>query len=384
MELRSGSPDEAGMSPSRVRYVAKLAESWVAQGITPALGVLVARRGIIVLHEAFGRRTPEPDSPPLQRDTLYPLASLTKPITAAAVMVLVEDGLLGLNRPVAEYIPEFTGEGKQAVMVHHLLTHTSGLRDADVAAYAEETSGTAAPTPSGDERPPDIWDTPSLGYGAPLWKPPGTEMSYCSYGCCVLAEIISRVSGKSFEAFTRERIFAPLGMKETGYVEPDLPWDRVVQRPEDAPGAVWLLRDQSRCGGGALSTARDMAIFGQMFLNGGCYGDARVLSPASVAAMTRNQIPGIGARHMDEFFPEAFWGLGWGIDGNKRYLNRGTLQSPDTFSHGGAGGVFLWIDPAYEIVGAYFSVSLWLVEGERVRTGADLFVNAVTSAITDG
>jgi CubicO group peptidase (beta-lactamase class C family) len=80
-----------------------------------------------VLHEAFGRLTPDDDAPPVKRDTIYPLTSLTKPITATAAMLLVEDGLLGLQRPVSEYLPEFSGEGKQAVMVHHLLTHTSGL-----------------------------------------------------------------------------------------------------------------------------------------------------------------------------------------------------------------------------------------------------------------
>src|SRR2546430_9423872 len=136
MQLRPGSPDKAGMSAQRVQHIAELAEGWVEQGIAPALVVLVARRGNIVLHEAFGRLTPDPDAPALPRDAIFPLASLTKPITATAAMVLVDDGLLGLNRPVAEYIPEFVGEGKSAVMVHHLLTHTSGLRDEDLDAHA--------------------------------------------------------------------------------------------------------------------------------------------------------------------------------------------------------------------------------------------------------
>src|SRR5438128_8658029 len=122
MKLRPGTPEEAGMSAQRVRHVAALAEGWVAEGVTPALVVLVARRGVIVLHEAFGRLTPDPDSPPLQRDSIYPLTSITKPITATAAMILMEEGLLGLSRPVSEYIPEFTGEGKDAVMVHHLVT----------------------------------------------------------------------------------------------------------------------------------------------------------------------------------------------------------------------------------------------------------------------
>src|SRR5215467_7971689 len=120
MQLRPGEPEEVGMSARRVRHVGQLAAGWVAQGITSALVVLVARRGVIVLHEAFGRLTPDDDAPPLPPDAIYPIASITKPITATAVMILVEDGLIGLNRPVAEYIPDFVGEGKDRIMVYHL------------------------------------------------------------------------------------------------------------------------------------------------------------------------------------------------------------------------------------------------------------------------
>src|ERR671930_1320141 len=143
MQLRPGEPEEVGMSAQRVRHVGQLAAGWVAQGITSALVILVARRGVVVLHEAFGRLTPDDDAPPVKRDTIYPLSSLTKPITATAAMLLVEDGLLGLQRPVSDYLPEFSGAGKQAVMVHHVLTHTSGLRDADVFLHAETKRSTA-------------------------------------------------------------------------------------------------------------------------------------------------------------------------------------------------------------------------------------------------
>src|SRR5579859_4966015 len=100
MTLHPGNPDEAGMDPARVSHIAQLARRWVAEGDAQALVVLAVRRGVVVLHEAFGRLTPDPDSPPLPRDALFPLASITKVITATAAMILVEDGLLGLNRPV--------------------------------------------------------------------------------------------------------------------------------------------------------------------------------------------------------------------------------------------------------------------------------------------
>src|SRR5438067_1849084 len=119
-QLRYGNPEEAGMSAQQIQRVRELARSWVEQDVTPALVVLAARRGVILLHEAFGRLRPGRDSPPVELDTIFPLASIAKPITATAVMCLVEDGLVGLNRPVVDYIPEFTGEGKHHVMVHHL------------------------------------------------------------------------------------------------------------------------------------------------------------------------------------------------------------------------------------------------------------------------
>src|SRR6185436_14050600 len=99
---------------------------WVEEGHTPTLGVCVARRGVVVLHESFGILGPGPDSPRLEHDGLFAGASVTKAITATLVMQLVEDGLLGLNRPARDYLPEISGEGTEDILVHHLLTHTSG------------------------------------------------------------------------------------------------------------------------------------------------------------------------------------------------------------------------------------------------------------------
>lgn len=397
MKLRPGNPEEVGMLAQRVQHVVDLAEGWVVQGITPALVILVARKGVVVIHEAFGSLTPEPDSPPLKLDTIYPLASLTKPITATAAMLLVEDGLLGLNRPVSWYIPEFVGEGKDAVMVHHLLTHTSGLRDEDVNAYAEKKGPVEIPPPD-ETQHPGINEYLFLRYDAPLWKPPGTEMSYCNYGYNLMGEIIRRVSGTSLDDFARERIFEPLGMKDTWYIVPDSVSHRIVKRPADGPFTWYDTRESQEtphAAGGVYSTPMDTAIFGQMFLNHGTYGDARILSPASVAEMTRNQISGISARYGDQFFPEASWGFGWSTRENKNSVGYAeTLQSQKAFSHSGAGGAFLWVDPVYEIVGVYFSVAsrggipVGVTAPEQfgdneMMARMDSFINAVTAAIVD-
>jgi len=399
MKLKPGSPREAGMSEGRVRRILDLTRGWVAQGVTPALVILVARRGVIVIHEAFGRLTPQEDSPPLERDTLFPLSSLTKPITATAIMILVEDGLLGLNRPVSWYIPEFVGEGKDAVMVHHLLTHTSGIGDEEVFTRAEERRAVTKLPPPDETQHPYVHEWLYHVYDVPLSKPPGTVMVYSTWGYELLGEIVRRVSGQSLAGFCQERIFQSLGMKDTFFIVPEAMKGRVVRHMPDREDArqgliLGKIEETPWACGGVYSTALNMAIFGQMYLNRGRYGDVRVLSPASVAEMTRDQIPGLGAWWGDEFFPEALWGLGWNIRGNAKF--GGSLWSPQTFSHYGTGAVRLWVDPVYEIVGAYFSVASkggippgirvpegLIDEGEGWWTRMDLLINMATAAVVD-
>jgi CubicO group peptidase (beta-lactamase class C family) len=376
------------MSAQRLRHVADLAEGWVAQGMHPGIVVLAARRGEIVLHEAFGRLTSEADSPPMPRDAIFPLTSLSKPLTATAAMILVEEGRLGPNRPVSLYIPEFTGEGKDKVMVHHLLTHTSGLTEEDVDAHIEKKKQDSVdvPPPEGSQHV-DIHERLFLGYDTPLTYTSGTEQRYCNFGAELLGEVVRRISGKGLAEFARERLFEPLGMKDSSFGVSETVRHRVVKRPADVPLAFidsqeFQTTPWAYCG--AYSTAMDMAVLGQMYLNGGVYNEARVLSPVTVAEMTRNQIPGVPAQFVDEFFPEAGTGFSWFIRENKKVAVYGeTLQSSKTFCHGGAGGVFLWVDPVHEMVGCYFSVDLGpitIAESYRYWC-ADLFINAVTAAI---
>jgi CubicO group peptidase (beta-lactamase class C family) len=387
MQLHPGSPEDAGMCSARIRRITRAAERWVADGLTPALVVLVARRGVVVLHEAYGRLTPDEDSPLLPRDAIFPLASISKPITATAAMLLVEEGLLSLNRPVREYLPEFAGEGKDVVMVHHLLTHTSGLRDEDLDAHAV-SKGAVPILPSGEQPLPRLGEYMPARYDAPLWKPPGTEMSYCNYNYELLGEIVTRACGQPLQDFVRARICEPLGMRDTHFVVPEALRPRVVRRPPDAYSADFLnsrqFQDEPYACGGAFGTALDLASFGQMFLNRGRYGDVRLLSPATVAAMTRNHIPGISSHYDGEVFPEASWGLGWSVLGEKKAERYGSLRSAQSFEHGGNGGVFLWVDPVYEIVGAYFSVVLRVLPPfDNFDWSADLFMNMATASIVD-
>jgi CubicO group peptidase (beta-lactamase class C family) len=386
MKLKVGSPEEAGVSPTRCKKIYERAEGWVEDGIHPALVILAARRGIVFLHEAFGRLGPEHDAQELKLDAIFPLASHTKQITATAVMILVEDGLLGLNRPVVDYIPEFVGEDKDLVLIRHLLTHTSGLSDDYV---LEELKNLGVEC---DDHFPARWISQNLDeyvntiIGIPLWKLPDTEMQYADSNFDLLGDVIQRVSGIGLEDFTSQRIFIPLEMKDTYLVVPDDVKTRVIRRSKSVPwyeGALALLKTPLGCGG-AYSTAYDMAIFGQMLLNGGTYGDTRILSHASVTAMTRNQIPGISAQFLDRRFPEASWGYGWSVTSEYKGQCYGeAMLSSSSVSHGGAGGIMQWVDLGQDVVGIYFSVLTEMLEGDRKKWCADLFMNMVSASIED-
>ena len=386
MKLRVGKPEEVGVSVNRVNKVLEKAQGWVDEGIHPSLVILAARRGVIFLHEALGALGTEDPSCIIELDTIFPLASNSKLFTATAAMILAEEGLLGLNRPVADYLPEFAGEEKAGVMIRHLMTHTSGIRDEQVYERVRN-EGIEWEDPF-----PFRWLTENIErYIAlicetSLHNPPNQEMYYADANFDLLGEIVSRIAGAGIAKFAEKRIFSPLGMRDTSFMVPDDRRAQVVKRPQSAPFYDGLLHAMNIPLGsvGVFSSTKDMAIFGQMFLNGGVYSDTRILSPASVHAMTRNQIPGIGAHFRDEYFPEADWGLGWSVHQNgKSWAYGEILQSQRSFCHGGAGGVYLWVDPVYDVVAVFFSVVLELLENERPKACTDLFINAVLSSIVE-
>jgi CubicO group peptidase (beta-lactamase class C family) len=215
-------------------------------------------------------------------------------------------------------------------------------------------------------------------------------MSYCSFGYNLLGELARRVSGMPLADFVAARIFDPLGMENTFYVAPDSHADRIVTRPKDDLRS-WFDSYQHRHipwpAGCAFSTAMDLAIFGQTFLNEGSYGDVRLLGVPTVEAMTRNQIPGISARNEWRLFPEASWGLGWIV--NCREKNDPAfgeaLLSSRAFGHGGAGGVYLWVDPVYQLVAVYLNVHPTRTELDIREDyfGASLFINSVMGTIVE-
>ena len=386
--LRIGTPEDVGMSRERLDLVRERARQWIDGGVTTALVLLAARRGTVVLHEAFGRFEPQTDARPLDVSAIFPLASISKVIAATAAMILVDDGLLGLSRPVQEYLPEFTGERKHEVMVHHLLTHTSGLVDVDIAAYQERNrANVSVPLPEASEHP-QLHEWLWLRWTAPLSKAPGAEMSYSGAGgYLLLTEIVRRISGQNFADFARDRIFKPLGMDDTFYQVPRELYDRVVRRGEDVADKFEGPETANRPSGsvGGYSTAMDMGKFCQMYLNRGSYGDKRVLSVAAVREMTRNQIPGVPSLFKEDYSPEASRGYGWDVKGDKKPRYHGSLDSPSGFTHQGAGGVSILIDPTYELVTVFFSVARGVMSPQVYRPmwSQDLYTNMVTAAVIE-
>ncbi|NJD02585.1 MAG: beta-lactamase family protein [Ruminiclostridium sp.] len=240
MVFKYGSPQETGMSAKKIHYVEGLVEGWVKKGITPAAAILIARKGIIISHKAFGKSGPEEDADDLKVDAIFPLCSLTKPITATCIMILIEDGLIDLYHSVSKYIPEFAGERKKDVKIHHLLTHTAGIRDEDIHAAHEKNRNIVPIPPCEETQDPGIHEYLYLSYDTPLFKLPGEIMIYCGYGYQLLAEIVRRVSGQSIQDFAKKRIFDPLGMNDTNYIVPDSLYNRIVRRSDDFPGGKWF------------------------------------------------------------------------------------------------------------------------------------------------
>jgi uncharacterized protein YbbC (DUF1343 family)/CubicO group peptidase (beta-lactamase class C family) len=343
--LPTASPASVGMSAERLAQIDAVVQKAIAENAAPGAVVLVARRGRIVWRKAYGSRAIEPAREAMTADTIFDLASLTKIVaTATSIMILIERGQVGLNDSLSRYIPEIKGEGRERITIEHLLTHRSGYApDFDL---GEQWTGY-------DEAMRQL-------YAEPLRSAPGTRFVYSDINYIALGEVIRRVSGLSLDQFAEQNIFKPLKMLETGFRP------RASLAPRIAPteklratasylggsaanigpgGERWLrgeVHDPTafRMGGvaghaGLFSTADDLALYCQMILNGGEYGGARILSPLTVAAMTR-------PRTVTEDGQAR--GLGWDI-ASSFSSNRGDLFPIGSFGHTGFTGTSIWLDP---------------------------------------
>ncbi len=327
MTLARSAPEAAGFAPDAMRAVDAVVDGFVTAKAFPGGVLAVGHQGSLVDLKAFGRQTYDSGSPEVTTDTLYDLASLTKVIvTTTMAMILVDEGKLTLSEPVRNFIPAFHGGAKDKVTVAHLLTHSSGL-DWWAPLY-KDTKGQ------------DAFVTRIAAMD--LVYEPGTKSLYSDLGLILLGEILERVSGQTLDAFARERIFAPLGMNDTMYrpgkellpriapTEND-PWRKRVVHGEVHDENAYALGGVAPHAG-LFATAGDLAKFAQMLLNGGVYGQRRIVSRATLERFTtRAGIPGSSRA------------LGWDTPGENS--SSGSLFSPESFGHTGFTGTSMWLDP---------------------------------------
>ncbi len=338
--LRAGKPHEVGLSASRLERAAQILEEETSNGRVLAASILVARHGIVVLHRGLGRVSPEPSSPPTKPDTIYFLASITKPVTASALLLLVERGLVCLSDPVHKYLPEFQGPERDKVRVQDLLSHTSGLPDM----LPENLELRRAHAP--------LSEFVKRAMTTPLLYTPRTSFAYQSMGILLAAEIVERISQMRLREFERREFFEPLGMKhsalgmgdfsikETAWCQgsPSYAESEDDQRRFGANSPYW--RDMGHPWGGMHSTVSDLAIFLQMSLDEGVYDGKRILGTPTVKYMTSDQNHGLSAP----------WGLGWALKRSPVWNFFGDLASDDTYGHVGATGTVAWADPRRDLL----------------------------------
>lgn len=326
----------------------------MAKGILPAAGLIVSRGGVAVKPRVFGRLTPEPDGPPANPETIFLIASVTKPVTATAAMMLVERGKIALDEYVASIVPEFTSKGKDKVQVRHLLTHTSGLPD-----QLPENIQLRKQHQGLDVYVKHIYD-------CELLFPPGTNVRYQSCGIAMLGEILKRVDGRPLPQFLDQEVFKPLDMKDSALGARRDMHDRIAQiklgnvDPEyGGPGADWNWNTEywwsfAAPWGGMFTTLQDYTIFLQMFLNQGSYRGRRILSPATVTEMTRNQLLGMGSLLESVRLSNA-WGYGWHLKSPSEWSIFGNLTSQRAYGHAGATGTAAWADPEWQVTYVLFT-----------------------------
>jgi CubicO group peptidase (beta-lactamase class C family) len=342
------SPSEVRYDEGRLalleRYYAKLVQSGRVRGAS----FLVARDGKIIAERAMGRGAEAPDAAPLRPDSMKRIASITKVLTATAVMKLVEDGVLWLDQPVASLIPEFKNPVHGGITLWHLLTHTSGLAP-DPGYYAEPHPQ----DPFDDLHTRQDWVTKVVLAGAPRFAP-GTEWAYCSAGYVVLAEVVARASGRPYPDYVQAELFEPLGMSRSFFAVPERLWPEVAWTFEDE--RVWQreIRDGGfqggpPGGGGAYSTLRDLFQLGQCLLDGGVRHGRRILGKKTVQEMFRNQLSGVPAFHWGHRFKDFRHGLGWGLYADSAVIG------PATVVHGGWGWSTLYVDPVERFVYVAFA-----------------------------
>ena len=367
----------SGLSKVRLDRMRDIMNGHVARGELPGLVTLVCRRDEVHVDAIGSHAIGGGDPPPMQRDTLFRIASMTKPITAAATMLLVEECRLRLDDPVDHWLPELanrrvltrldsqvddTMPAKRSITTRDLLTFRfgMGLVLAPPGRYPIQKAIVDSGLMPGPGSPPIGVDDWMKKLGAlPLLHQPGEKWLYHT-GSDVLGVLIARVSGQPFPTFLQERIFAPLGMKDTAFYVPREKLHRLphsyVANP--ATGKLVLFDEPANSrwgapptfpsgGGGLVSTADDYLAFCRMMLHKGRHGRERILSRPSVELMTTDHLTQQQKDEARLFFGD---GLGWGF-GLSVVTRRTGFGAPGRFGWDGGAGTSGYTDPAEELIG---------------------------------
>jgi CubicO group peptidase (beta-lactamase class C family) len=376
-------PAGSGMDPQLLARIPGLTQSFVDDSQVAGVVTLVERHGKIASLEAVGFQNLE-SRKPMRTDTIFEIASMTKAVTAVLAMMLVEEGKLSLDDPVEKHLPEFRGlwlldgvrtpnartlkRPSRKITVRDLLTHTSGMEGNPPEGIKELII-------------PEMRCHLSLAEAVlvysqlPLEFEPGSRFSYSNPGIAVVGRIIEVIAGKPYEKFLEERIFRPLGMKDSFIFPPENKKARIASLYDMVDGKLkdmgeMIYRKGARYSvpeGGIYSTAEDIVKVFRMMLNGGTYGDRRYLSKASVELMTRNHVGDFRVHgSMDKG-----WGLGWTVIRS---------EPSQSYGHTGAFGTKGWADPKKDMITLFF---VQRYGGNRTDRLGEAFRAAAVKAISN-
>ncbi len=372
-------PDQAGLSPERLQRIDQMIERRIEAGDLVGAVAIVGRHGKVAHLAALGQMDRESNQP-MKPDTIFRIASMTKPVVGVAVMMMIEEGRVRLSDPVSRYIPEFknmqvavairegsdpnpggssdqppphyTMPAEREITIRDLLTHTSGLASGPISNAAMRDL---------NRRPDENLASfiPRLG-STPLEFQPGSHWAYSAQaGFDTLGRIVEIASGLPLDQFLRQRIFEPLGMKDTTFWPAEAQWPRVasVYKRTEKEGKTALEKDEKpnwmssqvyfMGAGGLMSTAEDYLSFGLMLANKGELNGKRLLSPKTVEMMT--------AVHIPDTLPGRPAGESWGLSMRviSDHAARGTLLSNGTFGWSGYFGTHFFVDPKEDVVAVY-------------------------------
>jgi CubicO group peptidase (beta-lactamase class C family) len=371
-ELSTAKPEDVGLSSERLNLISTTLKAHIEKGVIPGAVALVARKGKIAYFESFGMRDLETSSP-MQKDTIFQLYSMTKPITSVGLMMLHEQGRIYLGDPVSKYIPELKGlkvgvestdpasgqktfstvPAQSEITIHDLLRHTSGLTYGFMGKSKINLMYKEAGLGSYDQTLKEMVMKISK---LPLTSQPGTRWGY-GRSTDVLGRVIEIISGMSLNKYLEERILQPLQMSDTGfYVKPEK-IDRVAK---PGPNAKWPSRYSTTPpnlllgGQGLVSTAHDYMRFMQMLMNGGQLDGVRLLGRNTVEYMTADHLGSIPKKGPG-YFPGT--GSGFGLGFTVREFP-GVARLPGSvggYSWAGAGGSNFFVNPREELCAVFMT-----------------------------